>query len=91
MWTLPILPLAVTILVSIPLSRYFAWIMDGRYRAPRLLAWAEGQLDTGQQNWKQYVVAMLAFTLVLFTYGCVGHCHGNQGWRPWRKRSRLAA
>ena len=19
------------------------------------------------------------------------HCHGNQGWRPWRKRSRLAA
>ena len=63
-----------TILVSIPLSRYFAWIMDGRYRAPRLLAWAEGQLDTGQQNWKQYVVAMLAFTLVLFTYGYVVLC-----------------
>jgi len=26
MWTLPILLLAVTILLSIPLSRYFAWI-----------------------------------------------------------------
>jgi potassium-transporting ATPase potassium-binding subunit len=38
MWTLPILLLAVTILLSIPLSKYFAWIMDGCYRAPRLLA-----------------------------------------------------
>ena len=38
MWTLPILLLAVTILLSIPLSRYFAWIMDGRYRAPRVFA-----------------------------------------------------
>jgi hypothetical protein len=34
MWTLPVLLLAVTILLSIPLSRYFAWIMDGRYKAP---------------------------------------------------------
>ena len=38
MWTLPILLLAVTILLSIPLSRYFAWIMDGRYKAPSFLA-----------------------------------------------------
>jgi potassium-transporting ATPase potassium-binding subunit len=71
MWTLPILLLAVTILLSIPLSRYFAWILDGRYKAPRLLAWFEARVDSGQQNWKQYVVAMLAFTAVLFIYGYV--------------------
>jgi potassium-transporting ATPase potassium-binding subunit len=74
MWTLPLLLLAVTILLSIPLSKYFAWIMDGRYRAPRLLAWFEQRLDTGQQNWKQYVVAMLLFTGVLFAYGYVVLC-----------------
>jgi potassium-transporting ATPase potassium-binding subunit len=74
MWTLPILLLALTILLSIPLSRYFAWIMDGQYKAPRFLAWFEARLNSGQQNWKQYVIAMLAFTLVLFTYGFVVLC-----------------
>ncbi len=74
MWTLTILLLAVTILLSIPLSRYFAWIMDGRYKAPRLLAWFEGRLNTGPQDWKQYVVAMLVFTAALFTYGFVVLC-----------------
>jgi len=74
MWTLPILLLAVTILLSIPLSKYFAWIMDGHYNAPRLLAWFESRLNSGQQNWKQYVVAMLAFTAVLFTYGYIVLC-----------------
>jgi potassium-transporting ATPase potassium-binding subunit len=74
MWTLPILLLAVTILISIPLSRYFAWIMDGRYRAPRFLAWFEKRLDSGQQTWKQYVGAMLAFTAVLFIYGYLVLC-----------------
>jgi K+-transporting ATPase ATPase A chain len=37
MWTLPVLLLAAAIIVSIPLSRYFAWIMDGRDRAPAWL------------------------------------------------------
>jgi K+-transporting ATPase ATPase A chain len=74
MWTLPLLLLAVTILLSIPLSKYFAWIMDGSYQAPRVLAFFEQRLDTGQQNWKQYVVAMLSFTAVLFTYGYIVLC-----------------
>jgi potassium-transporting ATPase potassium-binding subunit len=74
MWTLPILLLAVTILLSIPLSKYFAWIMDGRYKAPRALAWFESRLNSGQQNWKQYVVSMLVFTFVLFTYGYIVLC-----------------
>jgi potassium-transporting ATPase potassium-binding subunit len=74
MWTLPILLLAVTILLSIPLSKYFAWVMDGRLKGPRFLAWFETRLNTGQQNWKQYAVAILAFTAVLFTYGYIVLC-----------------
>jgi len=74
MWTLPILLLAVTILVSIPLSRYFAWIMEGRYRAPGWLAWFEKRLDSGEQDWKQYAVAMLVFNAVLFVFGYIVLC-----------------
>jgi len=68
-WTLSILLLAVTILLSVPLSRYSARSMDGRYKVPRALVRIEGKLNSGPQNWKQYVIAMLAFTLVPFTYG----------------------
>jgi K+-transporting ATPase ATPase A chain len=74
MWTLPILLLAVTILLSIPLSRYFAWIMDGRYRAPRFLRWFEERLNSGQQDWKQYTLALLVFNTMLFVFGFVVLC-----------------
>src|ERR1700722_3566343 len=74
MWTLPILLLAVTILLSIPLSRYFAWIMDGSYKAPRGLAWFEARLDTGEQNWKQYTIALLVFNTMLFIFGFIVLC-----------------
>jgi potassium-transporting ATPase potassium-binding subunit len=74
MWTLPVLLLAVTILISIPLSRYFAWIMDGRYRAPRVLAWFEARLNSGAQDWKQYTVALLTFNTLLFIFGFIVLC-----------------
>jgi potassium-transporting ATPase potassium-binding subunit len=71
MWTLPLLIVAAAIAVSIPLSRYMAWIMDGRYRAPRMLRWFEARLDSGQQDWKQYTVALLVFNAALFVFGFV--------------------
>jgi K+-transporting ATPase ATPase A chain len=74
MWTLPILLLAITILLSIPLSRYFVWIMEGRYKAPRALAWFEARLDSGPQDWKQYTVALLVFNAVLFVFGYLVLC-----------------
>jgi len=74
MWTLPFLLIAVTILLSIPLSRYFVWIMDGRYKAPRPLAWFEARLDSGPQNWKQYTIALLVFNAMLFIFGFVVLC-----------------
>jgi potassium-transporting ATPase potassium-binding subunit len=74
MWTLPIQLLAVTILLSIPLSWYFARIMEGRYQAPRLLAWFEGRLNSGPQDWKQYTVALLVFNTMLFVFGFIVLC-----------------
>jgi K+-transporting ATPase ATPase A chain len=38
-----------TILLTIPLSRYMAWIMGGKYRVPRFLGWFEKRLDSGPQ------------------------------------------
>jgi K+-transporting ATPase ATPase A chain len=71
MWTLPLLILVTAIVVSIPLSRYMAWIMGGHYRAPRFVRWFEGKLDSGPQNWKQYTIALLVFNVALFVFGFV--------------------
>ncbi len=69
MWILPLLILALAIAVSIPLSRYMAWIMDGKYRPLPGLRWLEARLDSGPQDWKQYTVALLVFNGLLFVYG----------------------
>jgi K+-transporting ATPase ATPase A chain len=68
-WLLPILTVGVTVALSIPVGRYLAWVMDGHWQAPRWLRWIEGGLDTGPQNWKQYVIAMLLFNTVMFVFG----------------------
>jgi potassium-transporting ATPase potassium-binding subunit len=71
MWLLPISVLVFTTLLAIPMSRYMAWIMDGKYHPPRFLAWFEKRLDTGPQTWKQYAVALMIFNIALFIYGFV--------------------
>ena len=71
MWLLPVCIIVFTILIAVPLSRYMAKIMDGKYRAPRLLHWFEKRLDSGPQNWKQYTIALLVFNAVLFVYGYI--------------------
>ena len=63
MWLLPFLILVTAVALSIPLSRYLAWIMDGNYRPPRWLQWFERRVDSGPQDWKQYTVALLAFNV----------------------------
>ncbi|HTO54368.1 MAG TPA: potassium-transporting ATPase subunit KdpA [Myxococcota bacterium] len=69
LWLLPALILVTTVLLSIPLSRYLAWIMNGEYRAPKLLRWFEARLDSGPQSWKQYAAAMLVTNGVMFAFG----------------------
>jgi K+-transporting ATPase ATPase A chain len=70
-WSLPVYITATTIVLSIPLGFYLAWIMDGRYRAPRWLRWLESRVDTGGQNWKQYTVSILLFSTLMFVFGFV--------------------
>src|SRR6202790_2032767 len=65
-WLLPLLIIGTTVLLSFPVGRYLAWIMDGRYRVPRALGWFEQRLNTGPQNWKQYTAALLLFNTVMF-------------------------
>ena len=60
-----------TIIIAVPLSRYMAKIMDGKYRPRDVLRWFEKRLDSGPQNWKQYTVALLIFNTVLFVYGYI--------------------
>ena len=71
MWLLPVSIIVFTIVIAVPLSRYMAKVMDGKYRVPAFLHWFEKRLDSGQQNWKQYTVALLIFNAVLFVYGYV--------------------
>ncbi|HVO23927.1 MAG TPA: potassium-transporting ATPase subunit KdpA [Candidatus Margulisiibacteriota bacterium] len=71
MWLLPISILVTTTALAIPLSRYLAWIMDGKYRPPRFLQWCEDRLNSGPLNWKQYTAALLIFNTVLFVFGYV--------------------
>src|SRR5580692_5840530 len=74
MWLLPALLLLSAIVLSIPLSAYFAWLMDGKYRAPRVHKWLENLINTGTQAWKQYVLAMMAFRFALFVFVFVLLC-----------------
>jgi K+-transporting ATPase ATPase A chain len=74
MWLLPISMLVFTTLLAIPLSRYLAWIMDGKYHAPGFFRWFESRLDSGPQDWKQYTAALLIFNTILFVFGFVVLC-----------------
>src|SRR5437588_3658065 len=69
MWLLPLLIVGTSVVLSIPVGLYLARVNDGRYRAPRWLRWFEARVDTGPQNWKQYVLALLLFNTVMFVFG----------------------
>src|ERR1700738_1688403 len=71
MWLLPISIIVFTLIVAIPLSKYMAWIMEGKYRPWAGVRWVEKRLDTGPMNWKQYTAALLIFNTVLFVWGFI--------------------
>src|SRR5271157_2663236 len=68
-WILPFLLLVAGTLIAFPLSRYMAWIMDGKYRPLPVFHWFEKHLDSGAQNWKQYAGALILFNTILFIFG----------------------
>jgi K+-transporting ATPase ATPase A chain len=55
--------------IAFPLSKYLAWIMDGKYRPLPVLGWCEKRLDGGPQDWKQYTASLLIFNTLLFVFG----------------------
>lgn len=65
-WLLPLLIVGAMIALSLPIGRYMAWIMDGRYRPVRGLGWLEQRIDTGPQTWKHYCLSLLLFNTVAF-------------------------
>jgi K+-transporting ATPase ATPase A chain len=67
-WLLPFAILATASVVAFPLSRYMAWIMEGKYRPLPVFRWFEARLDSGPQNWKQYTASLLIFNTVLFVF-----------------------
>ena len=68
-WLLPIAILVTTTVLAFPLSRFLAWIMDGKYKPLPIFRWAEDRLHSGPQNWKQYTASILIFNTVLFIFG----------------------
>ena len=79
-WILPCALLVAATLIAFPLSRYMAWIMEGKYRPLPVFQWIEKRLDSGSQNWKQYTVSLLLFNLLMFVYGYV--ILALQPWTP---------
>jgi potassium-transporting ATPase potassium-binding subunit len=70
-WILPVLIVVTTLVLSVPVGYYLAWINDGRYRAPGWLRRLESRIDTGPQPWKQYVLALLLFSTMMFVFGFI--------------------
>ena len=86
MWFLPISILVATTILAIPVSIYLAWIMNGKYRAPAVLRWFEDRLNSGPQNWKQYVASLLIFNTALFIFGFI--VLAIQPWMPMNSLNR---
>jgi potassium-transporting ATPase potassium-binding subunit len=68
-WLLPFALLATATILAFPLSRYAAWIMDGKYRPWPVFCWFEERLNSGPQNWKQYAGSLLLFNTLMFVFG----------------------
>jgi K+-transporting ATPase ATPase A chain len=68
-WLPPILTVASAVLLSIPIGRYLAFILDGNYRLPAWLRQLEDRLATGPQDWKKYACSLLFFNTIMFIVG----------------------
>ncbi|MDY3551534.1 potassium-transporting ATPase subunit KdpA [Gemmata sp. JC717] len=73
---LPILIIGLTVALSVPLGRYMARVLDRAGPSNAI----ERLIDTGGQNWKQYVSAMLLSNAALFAFGFV--VLATQPWHP---------
>ena len=63
-------------ILSLPLGRYMKWAMDPDLPEIAQADWKNqvfqliaGPFARQQQNWKQYIISMLAFNMIMFTVG----------------------
>ena len=68
-WLMPFVLLVAATVIAFPLSRYLAWVMDGKFKDVPVLGWFERRLDSGPQKWQQYTASLLVFNVVLFILG----------------------
>ena len=68
-WSFPIFILLAATALAIPVGVYMTWVFEGKCRLPRWLSWLERRIDTGPQNWKQYLLAFMVFNVVTFLVG----------------------
>ncbi len=76
MWFLPVLIVGASVLLSIPLGRYMARVLD--HGGPRNAF--ERLIDTGPQDWKRYCFAMLGSNVLIFLFGYL--VFATQPWHP---------
>jgi K+-transporting ATPase ATPase A chain len=70
-WSFPIFILVAATALAIPVGLYMTWVFEGKCRLPRWLSWLEQRIDTGPQNWKQYLLAFMVFNVVTFVVGYI--------------------
>ncbi len=68
-WSFPIFILVAATALAIPVGLFMAWVFEGKCRLPRWLSWLERRIDTGPQNWKQYLLAFMIFNVLTFLVG----------------------
>lgn len=67
-WFLPAALLLTAILLAFPLSRYMAFVLEGKAHLP-VISQIENLLGNEGQSWKQYGRSLLTFNTVLFSFG----------------------
>jgi K+-transporting ATPase ATPase A chain len=70
-WFLPVLLLATATILAFPISKYMSWIIEGNYKPFPGFGWFERRLNSGGQNWKQYLGSLIVFNTVLFIFSFI--------------------
>ena len=83
-WLLPIALLVTATVVAFPLSRYMAWIMDGKYRPWRFSAGSNSAWTAGRKTGSSIYSPCSLFNTLMFVFGFL--VLALQPWTPLNPR-----